>query len=445
MVVKVTELRDTVLAGLEDVTLSIDQELSQDAEKTREVVDRLLQLQRRVDDAVDGTLIDAEMVAVETEVRKGQGSAVELAKLEARKPWRTPRPGLQSYARSFGESLEKDILLYLGSPVRLLVPNKEPSELIVAFYRCGKEEEDNREVHAVCRTNDGTLHVAYGGMAPSFADARVARVDQSGTTIDDVNTGRKVRFEKSGRVDAVAPPPADGWEEILATSNCDFRVRARLFQQARILIEGNTPPDVINARPVHFEVNDTYRPRGFDVSSNGELFVLISEEEADDVLYTKGKGPTRNLVHRPRDVLCAQVHLYRKNLSDAVASYTSPLSHFFPTAVTFWTVGQQEFLLIADLLNDCVHVVQVVNGEFKFDRFLQSAGCGDLVRPTALDVDSDGSVWIGCETGWVLRCQSVAVGTLPHAGDPQCHDEVDTEVLKVQNPSRKSTQSGSVS
>ena len=74
----------------------------------------------------------------------------------------------------------------------------------------------------------------------------------------------------------------------------------------------------------------------------------------------------------------------------------------------FWRAGQgqEEKLLVADYANDCVHVVDVTHGQFRFERYL-AAGYGNLVKPTAFNTDCRGRLWIGCGNGWVLKCETV--------------------------------------
>ena len=64
----------------------------------------------------------------------------------------------------------------------------------------------------------------------------------------------------------------------------------------------------------------------------------------------------------------------------------------------------QTKILVADTHNDCVHVVNIEDGGCRFERYL-AAGSGDLVRPTALNTDDDGNVWIGCGNGGILKCE----------------------------------------
>ena len=91
---------------------------------------------------------------------------------------------------------------------------------------------------------------------------------------------------------------------------------------------------------------------------------------------------------------------------------------------------------MADWLNDSVDVVRVENDQVHFVRYL-AAGSGDLVRPTVLYVDPDGkNVWIGCENGWVLRCEPGPDGQEEEEEDDEWDGQSDSpQLLHVDNES----------
>lgn len=450
MIKRADELHNMVLEGLDDVAENIDRDLEAEERKVQAALDSFVELQQQVGRVLNKAT-DVEIVAVEKEMRKEKEGLTELTKLDGLIPRNTPRPGIHSYARSLKESLERDVLLYFGSPVKLLVPNVvEAQEIITAFYRCGTDDVC-REVHAIYRADDGKLYVAYGGEVTQYVDEMLVHPDRSGVETEEVNFGTKISFDKS-RTKPEYILPADGYGEIHANSNVDFRIVTRLFHSKETRIERQSN-GVALRNAVSFEINDASKPRGFDANAAGDLFVVISEEDAtlgpDEAVRklsinsfslmhgnTSKKEVQRDIYQRTlgrrngrKDVLgiSVQVRLYRKNLSDPIDTYISPTRHFLPTAVSFWEVGRQELLLIADWLNDSVHVARVESGKLRFVRFLHATGSGDLVRPTALDVDSGGSIWIGCETGWILRCK---------AAESLREEE---ESLEVENRSRTTT------
>nr|KAG5707563.1 hypothetical protein BaRGS_001111 [Batillaria attramentaria] len=135
-----------------------------------------------------------------------------------------------------------------------------------------------------------------------------------------------------------------------------------------------------------------------DVDS--ELVALAKE------LKCKGKGeesagslPADTLTTVCRPVLrfgragSNDVFEFVRDYLDAIATYSPPLTPFRPSDVCFYNLGGQEVLLVADELNDAIHVVKTTSRSFEFDRYL-SPGCPLLVRPTALNVDNKGCLWV---------------------------------------------------
>ena len=86
------------------------------------------------------------------------------------------------------------------------------------------------------------------------------------------------------------------------------------------------------------------------------------------------------------------VYLYCLRREDPVATYIPP-QKFPPTGVCFWIADHSgcELLLVADRQNDSMHIVRVENDQLHFFRYF-AAGFGDLMCPTALDVDAKGYV-----------------------------------------------------
>jgi hypothetical protein len=89
--------------------------------------------------------------------------------------------------------------------------------------------------------------------------------------------------------------------------------------------------------------------------------------------------------------------------------------------VCFWRFHDESKLLIADLTTDSIHVVDTTDNRLRFERYL-AHGSGHLVRPTALNVDDKGRVWIGCDNGWVLRCETITP-QLGEEGEERIEDD----------------------
>nr|KAG5693560.1 hypothetical protein BaRGS_011685 [Batillaria attramentaria] len=123
-----------------------------------------------------------------------------------------------------------------------------------------------------------------------------------------------------------------------------------------------------------------------DVDASEQLFVVLEEAQVQDLQRT--------------------VRLYRRPQSDAIATYSPPVAPFQPSDVCFYTLGGHEVLLVADELNDAIHLVNVQDGRLSFARYL-APGCPLLVQPTALNTDTRGRLWVACRGGRILTCEPI--------------------------------------
>ncbi|KAK7479993.1 hypothetical protein BaRGS_00028726 [Batillaria attramentaria] len=159
----------------------------------------------------------------------------------------------------------------------------------------------------------------------------------------------------------------------------------------------------------------------FDANSTGELFAVVEQDRngtnkttpilgkgkkrkmADDSSPGAGQGEGKLGAHSTHTV-----RLYRGQCYEAVAKYAPPELPFHPTDVCFCQIDGAEKLVVADYMNDRLHVVRVdAAGTCQFERYL-AAGSGYLVKPTTLNTDVHGNLWIGCANGWVLQCKTVS-------------------------------------
>nr|KAG5697257.1 hypothetical protein BaRGS_031253 [Batillaria attramentaria] len=106
-------------------------------------------------------------------------------------------------------------------------------------------------------------------------------------------------------------------------------------------------------------------------------------------------------------------------LTDGRHRHSPPLASFQPSDVCFYILDDHEVLLVADELNDAIHVVDVQKrspSSFKrlrkcqydlsFARYL-APGCPLLVQPTALNIDTRGRLWVACRGGRILTCEPI--------------------------------------
>ena len=203
------------------------------------------------------------------------------------------------------------------------------------------------------------------------------------------------------------------------------------------LVEGGVVDYQAVAGPLLFRI-DAVDPFNFDVSGDGQFFAVIDSggdgsgppqgeprtpANGTDLTDDSGSGQREGsggtesdlpplmgsaasdyLIRQPREG--GLVKLYRRGREDPVAVYQPEKSPFAPSDVRFWREGPggTEKLLIADWHHDDVHVARLSDDGFCFERYL-AAGHGDLVKPSALNTDRQGGVWIGCSNGSLLVCQ----------------------------------------
>ena len=391
LVAKADKWRDAVLGEVRQANDTIDRQLATDEQKIRQELDSLLQLQQHIDQAL-GEAPDAKKVCVEKEMRDGQGSEKHLDRVKECVPVTTVRPGLH-YDHSFIS--EDDIRHFLGSPVQLSMPCAAASEVIVPIYRCGQDGAF-REVHSVCYVNANKICISYGGTSPDYAAEQQVAITSHGKC--DKYSSRplvlkgvhmcRVSFLKCC-CDKTCYEYSENSKYMLnAKRGALFRAQQSDSKTVNVDKIDVQSSESLEISCTHLFAMHSGKPAAFDATKDGQLFVII-EENANVELPQKTER-TVLLFHRDdRDV--------------PFTTYTPSDAAFVPADVCFWQDNGQTKLLVADPQNDCVHVVNIEDDGCRFERYL-AAGSGDLVRPTALNTDDDGSVWIGCGNGWILKC-----------------------------------------
>ena len=474
IVARATELREKVLEDLNKLTQEIEEDLSSDAQRVQQHLDALVQLQQRLYHALDSAN-DAEVVAVEKEMREGEGSVEELAKVERSLPTTTQRPGLQGDA---GGLKDHHLQLFIGSPVKLQMSNVAAVDSVTPIYRCG-EDASCREVHAICKTNN-SLHVAFGGTAPEYNLESEVQIYLSSMKVyrgvKRIAGGRFTYKNLSHRANKVAYLLGPGEFQLHGISHSSIRLKIFSGKQRGVIIEENKSHCIrvdhrsdhhnFDARISYWDFGTSHRALAahsalsplarchqadhstlhltgiqtvcaFDANVQGNTFAIVGEDVGNLHSNAPGNNSEGN-TDGENTIGKRTVILYRRDHEDPVATYSPPQQKSFPTAVCFWKPDDSgcEFLLVADWLNDSVHVVRVDNDQLHFVRYL-AAGSGDLVRPTALYVDPDGeTVWIGCENGWVLRCEPGPNGPEEEQEDGEWDGQSDfLQLLHVDNES----------
>lgn len=409
---KVDYWYDAAVKALDEVADSLEAGLGGDMQRVQHELNSLLRLKKRAEYALDAAS-DAEVVQVEKETREGRVSAEELNELQKGLPTTTLRPGLHS---DFNNNIEDEIRRFIGSPVRLTLPCEKSDESVSRHIRCGQEREC-REVHAVRIRHDQRTDIAFGDTGGEHESETVSFLLPCGEELKEINFGSKVTFltrhiflrEWKCLKQRVFGSKSDSQFVIrheIGEDDCEvFRLGSKINEGKMEIEKG----------PTLFQPK-IRRLHNFDANKAGELFAVIDDQagadEQEDASSEKNKtvtdmdsGASKNLGKEKEWAALRVVQLYKNGQDEAIATYTPPVEPFFPTDVCFWRPNDEEKLLIADWMNDCVHVVAVAeDGTCRFQRYL-AAGSGDIVRPTALNTDLEGRLLIGCGTGWVLRCE----------------------------------------
>nr|KAG5695460.1 hypothetical protein BaRGS_011302 [Batillaria attramentaria] len=152
-----------------------------------------------------------------------------------------------------------------------------------------------------------------------------------------------------------------------------FQLENNLTGQATVHSVTIVVEDPLETEALEASIVTCAAHRAFDVDASEQLFVVLEEVQAPDLQRT--------------------VRLYRRPQPDAIATYSPPVAPFQPSDVCFYTLGGHEVLLVADELNDAIHVVNVQDGRLNFARYL-APGCPLLVQPTALNTDTRGRLWV---------------------------------------------------
>lgn len=165
----------------------------------------------------------------------------------------------------------------------------------------------------------------------------------------------------------------------------------------------------------------------FDVDEQEELFAVVSETTDPSYrrtvkVYTKPEED-QNVVTSFFKTLVA---LDRRGSSAAECggTYNPPnevCTVFQPSDICFFSMDgyDQKVLLVADEVNDAIHLVKVVpqfgpNGmllnrrKLEFVRYL-AAGSHLIIQPTALNVDMQGRLWVACRGGRILIITSSGI------------------------------------
>ena len=383
--VAITDLfRDEALALVEIETDSINSKLSQDLLSARQSLGKLQELQTRVQNAV-GATVSPDVFAIAQEMEEGVGKQEVVENLIPNPQTSISRPILQSNGtmRKAAEAMRE----FMGSVVQMVMEVTRPEVSVKEQFRC--DLKPCSEVYSLCPVQEGCLWICFQPSDPISDDACTNLYNADGRfqrSLDNVTD--LITFKRTSSVPRGIFKKQD--KSFFTTYTKSSSLLKLVYDKKKDvgMVQKST---VLCATPLRMKASVEFiincgKQHSCDSDTSENLFVVV----------VKAQPP----------LMQNKVQLFQKPAADAIDTYTPPTEVFQPSDVCFYMLGGQEVLLVADKLNDAIHVVNVQNGRLEFLRYLAS-GCPLLLRPTALNTDIQGRLWVGCMGGSILVCEPV--------------------------------------
>ncbi|KAL8576057.1 hypothetical protein ACOMHN_001407 [Nucella lapillus] len=258
-------------------------------------------------------------------------------------------------------------------------------------------------VQSMCFSSGGYVVVAYMKQAwDAVQDGWVAKFTPKGKSDWEPQTTRGrvclaalqdnvVRVEGEGFppmnfhsqfVDAPDTTSSDSKRyDVFSKLAAPFLIRACKSEQCEVrsvAVDGLTTTDELL---FNIQAAD---PVAMDASEDGLLFAVLEKDQPNVKLFRYDGNVSPD----------------SQQQTEPCAIYTGNGQPILPRDVCFFAIGGQERLVVADWLNDLLHVLDVTEG---CNMIGQVGGdCMELRQPTALCPDSQGRLWVGCQGGHVL-------------------------------------------
>ena len=402
--------RDQALESLNMLTDSGGSALAEDIGFLRENLDELNKLEKRMKKVMDDDSVP-ELLSVAKEVNRKQKIETAMRESKSRVVETSTRPVLRFSGTT--TAIVRDIRHFVGTPAVVDVMVKIPTETVVKQFQCGGQAMDT-EVFSICPAAENEVYVSYE-MRDLSADFPSEKLNQRGEVlVEDDTAAGKASYYCSTRFVSVRSGGTDTFMPKSRPEREPLRLKADLSAKG-----GSIVGDSFYGQDTKFFLlGGVYR--AFDVDANEEHFVTVQEAAAPDSqrivkLYQKPlhnepaiKGFFKSL---------ANVDRRGFNAADCMDTYTPPprvSASFQPADVCFHWINGRQLLLIADEVNDEIHVVDVVTTwsehglqtgkKLVFLRYL-APGSPLLIQPTALNTDSSGRLWVACRGGSILTVE----------------------------------------
>nr|KAG5709987.1 hypothetical protein BaRGS_030063 [Batillaria attramentaria] len=379
MIQAANRYRDEALASLDEVTDDVLLSLVLDLSVVQENMGKLTKKLQRVQQALDSKS-GCELVTVAREIKC---SEEVVQKLTTKQMTTVFRPVL-NFSATPDATLEH-MRNYIGNVAKMEIEKLQPEVIVVEQFRCGQAPDT--EVYCVCPLENGRVTVSYERSC--FPGNVVSQeFNSSGNVLETwPETARRVSWKCLGRGESMFVECRENFVNTFAKSLTPFCLERSPEAATVIRVEVISREPLQTNDVMDFQINCSVH-RAFDAHVIEQLFVVLEEAQAPDLQRT--------------------VRLYRRPQPDAIATYTPPVAPFQPSDVCFYTLGGHEVLLVADELNDAIHVVNVQDGRLSFARYL-APGCPLLVQPTALNTDTRGRLWVACRGGSIFAFEPTPV------------------------------------
>ena len=402
--------RDEALAIADDVTTDTERKLTQKLETHIETRDNTYQIERQLQAVIDEgsgcKLVDA---ASKIEASSGDSETVNETLLEGLLDISSP---VLRYEAAGAEDVVKHIENYIGTPVMMDVEGKmefktievEKSNIIEqpgceVFSMCAMMdvegtmefktieveksnivEQPGCEVFSMCVNDNDEVYMSYAWKENS-GNATSEKFGADGTLRMKVTEARgKISWRSRGNESVRHLNYLSGGTRRTFSKSSLWLLHSDTSGTAKVIKTtgvSNNPCEVEDCTEFTIQCGPH---RAFDVDSTGTLFAVV-EELKDTNTHRKVRMFEKRGTWRP-----AMDIRYKPS--------TQP---FMPSDICFFTPNNSdtEALLVADEVNDAIHVVDVRRGKAEFLHYL-CPGHPQLIQPTALTVDSRNRLWVAC-------------------------------------------------
>ena len=357
----------------------VHDEVVSDASFAQSYLTSLCRLQKNLDAAMK-TKVKVDTVEADRDMRVGYGCQEALDELLSQKRTAVSRPVLRGWCNT-GPVLASVRELF-GRVEEMELAVSDPEVDVVQKFRCG--DAFDTEVFSICPKDNGSLSVSY--------ERRGLDEHAPSEGFDDKGKRQYLRKEATGK--STWKSRGKGKGVFVEQLPGQRRTYCKGQDTEAFLRLDNNLAGVADVKRETIVSESPYKSklsrecsircgphRAFDADVSKTIFVVVEEAKAPESFR--------------------RVLLFEKGKEDAVAVFQPTVPACQPSDVCFCLLGKDRVLLVADEMNDAIHVVDYEGGALTFLRFLVP-GCPFLVQPTALNIDVHNKLWVACRGGGVL-------------------------------------------